>query len=102
MRVGWVGGILRVRDELERAALGAGHTLEFHLGDTRGRGAAELEGIVARADVVIISVGINSHGGALLAKKHARRLGKPTIIVRKPSVSTLHRALRELGLASVA
>jgi hypothetical protein len=100
MHIGWVGGILRARDELVLAARTAGHSLEFHMGDTRGRGAAGLEGMVARSDVVIINIEINSHGGALLAKKLARRMGRRSIIVRKPSVSALHRALLELQTAA--
>ena len=100
MHIGWVGGILRSRDELIEAAALAGHSLEFHMGDTRGRGAAGLEGVIARSDVVIISVEINSHGGALLAKKFAKRLGRRSIIVRKPSVSVLKRALEDLAHAA--
>ena len=100
MQIGWVGGIARARDELVRAASAVGHTLEFHMGDTRGRGAAGLMGMIARADVVIINIEINSHGGALLAKRYARQLGRRSIIVRKPSVSALHRALEELSRAA--
>jgi hypothetical protein len=99
MHIGWVGGILRARDELVMAAAAAGHSLEFHMGDTRGRGAAGLEGMIARSDVVIINIEINSHGGALLAKKYARRMGRRSIIVRKPSVSALNRALVDLKAA---
>ena len=98
MRIGWIGGISRVRDELERAAAAAGHTLEFHFGDTRGRGAEGLERVIGRCDLVIIGIEINSHGGALLAKKYARKLGRPAIVVRRPSVSALQRALHDYEL----
>jgi adenine/guanine phosphoribosyltransferase-like PRPP-binding protein len=61
-----------------------------------------LERVIGRCDVVIIGIEINSHGGAILAKKCARRLGRPSVMVRKPSVSALHRALEQLQLGPAA
>jgi hypothetical protein len=45
---------------------------------------------------VVIVIGVNSHGGALQAKDLARRRGRPSIIVRRHSVSTLQRILEQL------
>ena len=96
MRIGWVGGILRSREILVRAAQAAGHSLEVHSGDTGGRGAEGLSSLVDRSDVVVIVIGVNSHGGALQAKELARRRGRQSIIVRRHSVSTLQRILQQL------
>ncbi len=102
MRIGLIGGIERSRNFLVQAAASAGHSLEVHDGAVGGRGAEVLAGIVDRSDVVIISVGINSHGGALIAKDLAKRSGRPSVIIRKPSKSALLRAIRELPNTSVA
>jgi hypothetical protein len=95
MRVAWVGGIERSERALEAAASRAGHELEFHSGDVHGRGAEELEGVVSRCDLVVVVTSVNSHGGVAVAKKAARRLGRPLMISRGGSVSVLERLLRE-------
>lgn len=96
MRIGWVGGLLRTKGLLERAATDAGHSLEVHSGETGGRGSLGLSSLVERSDVIVIVVEVNSHGGALRAKALARRSGRPAIIIRKPSVSAFQRILHQL------
>ena len=96
MRIGLVGGIERARNHLVEAAHEAGHELEVHDGAVGGRGAGGLAGLVERVDVVLISVGINSHGGALIAKDLARKRGREVVILRKPTLSALLRAIRQL------
>jgi hypothetical protein len=93
MRIGWVGGLDRSRPLLFEVALGAGHTLEMHYGHVGGRGSRELEGIVARCDVLVIVTELNSHGGVMHAKRLAQRMGRPALIVRKGSVTTLNRVI---------
>lgn len=102
MHIGWVGGLLRSKEPLARAAASAGHSLEVHTGDVRGRGAEALMGLVARSDLVIIVMEVNSHGGAQQAKEMVRRCGRRSIIIRKPSLSALNRVLRELPAVGVA
>jgi len=89
----WVGGLDRAYRHLESFAARLGHTLEVHDGKTHGRGVEELARRVARADVVVIVVEVNSHGAALLAKSLARREGTPAVTVRKGSVSVLQRVI---------
>ena len=93
MRVVVVGGIARSHQRIARALATLGHVVEFHDGEVGGRGARALEALVGRSDMVVIAIGINSHGGALIAKDIARRQGRPAVFVRKPSVSSLARAL---------
>ena len=92
----WVGGLDRAYRHLERFAERLGHHLEVHDGKTHGRGVEDLGRRVARADVVVIVIEVNSHGGALLAKSLARRAGVPAVIVRKGSVSVLQRVIASL------
>ena len=97
MRIALIGGIARSRNLLARAMHDRGHVLEVHDGEVGGRGANELESLVGRSDLVVISIGINSHGGALIAKDIARRSGRPSVFIRKPSVSSLLRVARNLS-----
>jgi hypothetical protein len=89
-----VGGIERSAEQLVRAAEQAGHSMEAHFGDVGGRGGARLARSIERADLVLIVIEINSHGGARQAKELARRAGRPFVTLRKPSVSALERLLR--------
>ncbi len=95
MHICWVGGIDRSADLLERAAVRAGHSIEVHTGHVGGRGGTRLEGSIERADLVVIVVEVNSHGGALQAKEIARRRGRRSVMIRKPSLSALERVMRE-------
>jgi Uncharacterized protein conserved in bacteria (DUF2325) len=97
MRIGWVGGLLRARVELEATAAAAGHELEVHSGDVRGRGAQELAKVVNRCDVVVIVIEVNSHGGALQAKHLARVHGRRALVVRRSSRSTLRWVIAALA-----
>ncbi len=96
MRIGWVGGLDRSKALFEEVAERAGHTLEMHEGHIGGRGTHNLEGVVARCDLVVIVTDTNSHGAVLHAKKVARRTGRRALIVRKGSVSALERVLESL------
>ncbi len=96
MRIGWVGGLDRGIERLEKAAEQAGHTLEWHSGRTSGRGVEGLETMIERSDVVVIVIEVNSHGGAILAKKLAYSHGRKAVMLRKPSISGFTRVLREL------
>jgi hypothetical protein len=96
MRIGWVGGLDRSRALLSQVAERAGHTFEMHEGHVGGRGSRELEGIVARCDLLVIVMELNSHGGVMHAKRMARRTGCKSLIVRKGSVTTLQRVIASL------
>ena len=83
MRIAWIGGLDRNQGELQRLAAQRGHLLDFHTGNTHGRGASELRAIVERANFVIILTDVNSHGGVLLAKRTSSKAGKGALVMRK-------------------
>jgi hypothetical protein len=96
MQVAIVGGLERHEPELARRAAALGHTLEFHRGRVGGRHSDELESMVQRCDVAVIVVQVNSHGAMYIAKKVAARHGRPTIISRTGSPSSISAILDSL------
>jgi Uncharacterized protein conserved in bacteria (DUF2325) len=97
MRIAVVGGLDRHVQGLARQAAEAGHEAEFHHGRVGGRHAAELEAIVERSDVVVIVIGVNSHGAASIAKKAARRSGCAAVIARTCGPSRFEQILSALA-----
>jgi hypothetical protein len=97
MRIGWVGGMGRSEQLFTEIVERTGNSFEFHEGDVRGRGANELERLVNRCDTIVIVTDLNSHGGVLTAKDYVRKRGRVPVLVRKSSVSSLKRVLRDLG-----
>jgi hypothetical protein len=90
MHIAVIGGREKNEVELVRIAAEAGHELELHDGHVAGRGADTIGSMIARADVVVIVTGINSHGAMFLAKRAARQHQTPTLIVRKFTGARLH------------
>jgi hypothetical protein len=99
MRIGWVGGVERYEAQLERLAMAAGHELEYHRGDVRGRGAQSLEGLVDRCQLIVILTDTNSHGAVQLARKLARQRGRGTLLLRKFGISRFTRLLEAIDTA---
>jgi len=100
MRIGWVGGVERYEVQLGRLAAAAGHELEYHGGDVRGRGAQALEGLVERCQLIIIVTETNSHGAVLLARKLARQKGRGTLLLRKSGIASFARLLAAIDKAT--
>lgn len=100
MRIGWVGGVQRYETQLGRLAEAAGHELEYHDGDVRGRGAQALEGLVERCQLIIIVTETNSHGAVLLARKLARQKGRGTLLLRKSGIASFARLLAAIDTAT--
>ncbi len=100
MRIGWVGGVQRYEVQLERLAAAAGHRLEYHDGDVRGRGAQALEGLVERCQLIVIVTETNSHGAVLLARKLARQRNRSTLLLRKSGIAGLTRLLEAIDKAT--
>jgi hypothetical protein len=96
MRIAVVGGLDRHVRGLAKQAVEAGHVAEFHHGRVGGRNTEELEAIVERCDVVVIVIAVNSHGGALIAKRAARRRGCPALIARTCGPSRFQQILSAL------
>ena len=100
MRIGWGGGVERYEVQLERLAAAAGHELEYHGGDVRGRGAHALEGLVDRCQLIVIVTETNSHGAVLLARKLARQRGRGTLLLRKSGIARFARLLQAIDKAT--
>ena len=107
MTVAVIGGPDRMtRGFAELAAL-HGHRLEHHDGSLAGRGRRALRDLVARAHLVVIVTGVNSHAAVLVARDEVRRQGVPSLICRRFGLANLSRLLeaiarhRELGASAV-
>jgi Uncharacterized protein conserved in bacteria (DUF2325) len=100
MRIGWIGGVERYEVQLERLAKAAGHELEYHRGDVRGRGAQTLEGLVERCQLIVIVTETNSHGAVQLARKLARQRGRGTLLLRKSGIARFSRLLEAIDQAT--
>jgi Uncharacterized protein conserved in bacteria (DUF2325) len=97
MRIAVVGGLDRHVTSLAKQAADAGHVAEFHHGRVGGRSADDLEAIVERSDMVVIVIGVNSHGAASIAKKAARRSGCAAVIARTCGPSRFGQILSALA-----
>lgn len=97
MRITWIGGLTRDEAKLQRIATLAGHRLDFHTGDTGGRGAGALEHAIERADLVIVVTEVNSHNAVLLAKKVCQRLGRGAVVVRRCGAARFRQLLGALA-----
>lgn len=96
MRIGLVGGVERNEADLTRLARAAGHDVEMHSGHIGGRGTGAIERLVARCDVVLILVEVNSHGAVLTAKRTAQKFGRPAIVMRHCGPARFEKLLEEL------
>ncbi len=81
-----------VRHLIERGRM-AGWKIERHSGEVGGRGTRELRSQIARADIVVITTRVNSHGGMFLAKDYARRFGRFTAVIRREKFAELENAI---------
>jgi hypothetical protein len=97
MQVAIVGGLERHEPEIARRAQAHGHTVEFHRGRVGGRHGDELESMVQRCDVTVIVIQVNSHGAMYIAKRAAARHGRPALISRTGSPSSISAILGSLG-----
>lgn len=96
MRIAIVGGLERHEPEIARRAAAEGHTVEFHRGRVGGRHAGELESMVQRCDVAVIVVEVNSHGAMYMAKRVAGQHGRPALMSRTGSPSSISTLLDSL------
>jgi hypothetical protein len=99
MHIGIVGGVERGERRFAAIAASHGHSFEFHGGDTAGRGAASLEALVERSDLVICVTDVNSHAAVLGARRHARALGRRCLLTRRLGLSRFRTFLGEIEFA---
>lgn len=100
VRVVVVGGPLRGAMRLLDETGSDGVALEWHDGDVAGTGARALRGQIRRADLVVITTDVNSHRGVEIAKREARRAGRPFALVRSCSGSRVRELLASLAPAA--
>ena len=93
MRVALIGGVERAEAQLDRVAREFGAELLYHPGHMGGRGAPELRSVVERAELVVVVTDVNSHGAVQVARKEARRLGRPMVLLRRCSPGKLRAVL---------
>jgi len=102
MRIAMIGGLDRNERLLQDLAAGYGHHLEFHGGHMRGRGAGELRALVERADLVVLTPDVNSHGAVQLGKKVAREAGRHFVILRTCGVARFRTLLDAIEARAAA
>lgn len=93
MRIAVVGGRYKNEGQLARIAAARGHELEYEEGHTAGRGMEGVRRAVGRSDLVVIVTDVNSHGAVHTAKKAARQLERPTLIIQNFGAARLSRLL---------
>jgi hypothetical protein len=102
MRIAYVGGLDRAAPLLKAEAERQGHELELVSAPNSRRQMAELESAITRADFVIIVTELDSHNAVLLARKTAKRLGRPSLLTRKCGLARLRAVLEGLQPALLA
>lgn len=96
-RVLFVGGMDRNEPALLSLGRSLGIEVEVHYGDIHGRGAAALDAMIARAELVVVVTSVNSHGGVNLAKRAARAHGVPMIIARSCGLAVARTLLTDFA-----
>lgn len=96
MRIAVIGGRYKNEAQLGRIAEAHGYELEFEEGHTAGRGMDGVRRAVARCGLVVIVTDVNSHGAVHTAKKAARQLERPTLIIQNFGAARLSRLLEAL------
>ena len=102
MRIAMIGGLDRNERLLQDLARAHGHLLEFHTGHMRGRGAADLRALVERAELVVLTPDVNSHGAVQLGKRAAREAGRGFVILRTCGVARFRTLLEALDTRAAA
>jgi hypothetical protein len=98
MRIAVIGGRYKNEGQLARIAQSRGYELEFEEGHTVGRGIESIRTAVSRSGLVVIVTDVNSHGAVHTAKKAARQLDRPTLIIQNFGAARLSRLLEALEL----
>jgi hypothetical protein len=96
MRIAVIGGRYKNEGQLARIAKARGYELEFEEGHTNGRGMEGIRKAVGRSELVVIITDVNSHGAVHTAKKAARQLARPTLIIQNFGAARLSRLIDAL------
>ncbi|MFN7133974.1 MAG: DUF2325 domain-containing protein [Myxococcales bacterium] len=102
MHIAMIGGLDRNERLFERLAAEHGHTLELHDGKLAGRGGDALRSLVTRAQLVVLTPDVNSHGAVQLGKRVAREYGVPFVVLRTCGTSRFRALLDGLDARKAA
>ncbi len=97
MHIGIVGGLDRNEGVYEDLAQRAGHHFEHHNGHLAGRGAASLDTLVERSDLVIVVTDVNSHAAVWRARRLAKQRGSRCILMSRCGPSKFTALLAQLS-----
>jgi hypothetical protein len=96
MEIALIGGVERNEALYRNLAEERGHVFKFHSGHMNGRGIGSLETLLKTADLVVVVTDVNSHCAVQYARRNARRLGVPLVLLRRCSPSRFTEILDEL------
>jgi len=96
MEIALIGGVERNELLYRNLAEERGHLFKFHSGHMNGRGIGSFESLLKTAGLIIVVTDVNSHCAVQYARRHARRLGIPLVLLRRCSPSRFTEILGEL------
>ena len=93
-RVTYVGGVESLMPHYRDAVESVGGTFCYHCGRCI-QGRKEIEGIVAKTDIIFCPVDINSHNACRYVKKACKMRDKPCYFLRSASLSMFIKGLEK-------
>ncbi len=93
-RVTYVGGVESLMPHYKDAVESVGGTFCYHCGRCI-QGKKEIEGIVAKTDIIFCPVDINSHNACRYVKKACKMRDKPCYFLRSASLSMFIKGLEK-------
>lgn len=99
LRVAFVGGVECVERQLIAAGDELGVDVEVHPGHMKGPMKDRLVALIARAHVLVLVTGVNSHGAVGVAKRAAAKSGAEVRIVKFCGSSKARSILSEIAHA---
>ena len=97
LHVAFVGGVACVERQIIALGEELGIEVEVHQGQVRSQSKERLVALVARANVLVLVTGVNSHGAVGIAKREAAKTGAEVRIVKFCGSSRARALLTELA-----
>ncbi len=102
LRVAFVGGVQCVDRQLVALGDELGVEVEVHQGRMNSQSKQRLVALIARANVMVLVTGVNSHGAVSIATREAERSGTEVRILKFCGSSRARSLLSELVQAGAA
>ena len=102
LRVAFVGGVECVDRQLLALGEELGIAIEVHQGHMKSQSRQRLVSLIARANLLVLVTGVNSHGAVSVAKREAERAGTPIRILKFCGSTRARSLLSELAQANAA